>query len=542
MATPPTGTPTTLNYVGTEEPASDTVADNATISGLIATEGLQSASAVSAILNSPQGFQGYETDAALQQQLTPAGEAPSDIATKAQTDAAYANLVPVASIGTVGGPAQLNASGRLTPAQIPTTITVPVQRLGQMFLSPSAYNTANVSASGTTSAEVYTFTLPDPGWAYQPMISGDINVYGSAESCQVQVLSGNPAPGTGQLLAQATSMPNWPLTWGIDSFNRPVGGDLGGPGYWEQFQYTVQGSAFVQNNNGGQYEITAANQAGWLRMPNGALVETLNANVRTYASDAVTASDFQRIRLTISLPTPSNLPGSGDSPPRLIAIGRLANDQSSCVVLEVTGAGYVFGGSGGTVAPPQAVGYYVGTGGLPEIGNAPTPLASATTFSKMSANDVFDFWFGYSGNVNEYVIQQNGTTIWSATASGPVIGSSNRGWGWGGLATVPEGWDVSGQFYPPPALSAAQIMDPQVPFTAGDYANTTSTNHVSQTLWINSGHINAVPILTGSVTCYVVLIPGQGLAGGSQTVTATDDFAALQVALLPATVGVSNEG
>lgn len=148
---------------------------------------------VNNLLNS--GFNGY----VLMSYVTTSA---ASVANKAFVDAGDATRLHLSQIGVNNGIAGLTSNGRIEVARINMAST---QRWPKPFYSPSAYNTAAVSASSTTEVGLYTHDQPDPGFAYKLLVTGLADASTNTDA-QYPVINVRQGSATGQIVASGNGL------------------------------------------------------------------------------------------------------------------------------------------------------------------------------------------------------------------------------------------------------------------------------------------------------------------------------------------------
>ncbi|ASR87195.1 minor tail protein [Mycobacterium phage LastHope] len=196
---------------------------------------------------------------------------------------------------------------------------------------------------------------------------------------------------------------------GGDDFEREVGGNLGGLGYWAEF-YTL-------GAGNGYYDIANGHEARWVDQ--GSAVNT-GVFVRTHPDDAITETDYQKSTLVVGT-VPGELPLLGVIGSQHVRVWlRVNNDAPTVgitdgVYVEVGGTqqaqiGYRRNGSDHLVGSPVACSWGVGTN---------LTLIAGTV-----------------DGVRTFRFLKNGSPLLAWTDSGNVTasGENYRRWGWEGQA------------------------------------------------------------------------------------------------------------
>jgi hypothetical protein len=232
--------PITLPYVGSAPTSPTDLATYAYVNSL-AGQGIAQ-SAVTTAINS--AFAGYPTKASIDA-LNALNATPAFVASQ---DGLY---VPLSGVGQANGAAPLDASGRVSSANINAASST--QRWPAPFTSPTAYQSAAVSVTGIESAAstLYSFPVADPmfggvaGLPYRLLLFGSVDcglsVQGPQTYVEVFVTQGSTSGQTvgvgasmGEsyrvgVLTEFTSSGSYPVpTWMVPGYAIDVAGFGGG--------------------------------------------------------------------------------------------------------------------------------------------------------------------------------------------------------------------------------------------------------------------------------------------------------------------------
>lgn len=495
-----------LNYVGAPPDEDDDLANSATAKALLTSSITQNQ--LNGLIQA--GFADYDTTSSMKASV-------AVLATRAVVDSGDAACVHVDQLGQksvtggMTGVAVLDSTGRVTLGALGANGNIN-QRFPQQFVSPSAYNSGAVSA--TSSTTVYQLVVPDPGYPYVLAVHGSMQCYGSGAP-QVSVMASSPS---GTMVASGVGMAGLPSQWGLDDFDRVSSLGLG-PGYYSQQSWVQSGNTVTAGSAAGTLGIPSSGVAKWVLPAGNTNLEGWATAFRSMPSDATTLSDSQQIRVKIS--DIQAEVSSNDIVPRLYVFGRVDSLMQSMVAVELIPRS--------TTHAATVGGVYCTSGGFPQLIAAGSPLGTNAAMSDpMTSGDTYDVYFGYQGNPSSFAVAQNGTVIWTASDSVSLRGSSNRGWGFGAIATSHF---LGGYSWLPPSLSSVRVIDPLVPYAANGYA-------VPQTVSIVAIPLGQQTILTGKQTLYIQLSSADGVT----PVTASSELPALSVTALPATSGTTNNG
>lgn len=339
-------------------------------------------------------------------------------ATKAYIDAGDAQRIHLTAQNIANGVAPLDANGKVSPARINAPLT---QRWVRGPWTPSAYLASQVDvSSGETT--LYSCPVTDPGWPYKLVVFGMLDASTSldAEYPIANVRAGDPAAG--EIIAQGISMSDAPPTAAPVAGDNFTGTSTGlPPGDWNITE--VEGTIA----NGGQYDKSGG-EAVWT--PSGGYATTLRYR-RINAADAVTQTDYQKIRMVI---------GSTPDQGYVRLLGRLNTTETTWVGLKIDGT--------------------TGNGRFEYAsGGSPVALGSAFNFDISAAGTIVDFLLGTSSSVRQFSAYRNNVLVSSVTDSGAVTTVSPGFRGWGFYAHSDVGGFIFTYVIAPPSLASLLIGD-----------------------------------------------------------------------------------
>ena len=179
-------TPITLPYRGAAQAAAEDITHRAYILGLLAANISQAE--VDALIAA--GFAPYVTKAYVDTQ-------DGLNATKAFIDAGDATRLKLAQKEVNNGIAALGPSGRVAVSHVNLAST---QRFPKPFISPTAYQAAPVSATGTEVLLYPPVTVADPGFPYKLLVTGLVDATTSIDG-EFPIIRVRQGSATGQLVA-----------------------------------------------------------------------------------------------------------------------------------------------------------------------------------------------------------------------------------------------------------------------------------------------------------------------------------------------------
>ena len=291
-------------------------------------------------------------------------------ATAAQVNAGDATRLHVAQLGADNGIAPLNAYGRVDKSRVPLGST---QRWPAPYYSPSAYQSGVLTLGGSETT-LYTYTQPDPGFAYKLMVMGLLEGRTVTDGTPVQAIirlasaTGIPI-ATGYSTAESypgavlfTFATPGPFTFPIPSFAASFDFVLLGAGGGGE-----SGSVFGPGGGGGAGSITVGSVVlGSATLPSG--ITALNGVVGTGGAGAVggstttdgtagTASTLSYYQTTLTAAA-----GAGGSSLYAAAGVPVATEAYNNYTYTTTG--YGSGGAGGTGFQSTAEPGVAGEGGI----------------------------------------------------------------------------------------------------------------------------------------------------------------------------------
>ncbi|RFZ15007.1 hypothetical protein VIMS_02437 [Mycobacterium marinum] len=247
--------------------------------------------------------------------------------------------------------------------------------------------------------------------------------------------------------------------FGGDDFERTEASDLGGTGYWTE---TYSGG----DSSDGYVAIANGHQAEWV---SGDLVTRSVFCRRTATDDQYTQTNYQKIVWTVGFP--SNVPKFGGDSVWIRLYGRVKDDQSSYVFIEIS---KIKTSSGGASGCKYQFGY--------KNGGSETYIGSPASITCLSSGETFTFLVG-DPDVDErqYSVLRNGTSMASwddSSTTYSAVGSSNLGWGFGQQAAI----DSSETFQArPPGLDSITISDNSP--GAFDFGSLPAAGNAGRTYW-----------------------------------------------------------
>ena len=368
--------------------------------------------AIDSAINS--GLSGYATTAYVDQQ-------DAFNATKAYVDAGDAQRIKLTQQNIANGVAPLDANGRISPLRINLP---PTQRWFKGPWTPSAYLSSQVDLTAETTLYP-AITVADPGYSYKLVVFGSMDARSNLDAeypiVNVRANDANAgeivAQGVGPSDAGESAAPTVGENFLVDSASGLVAAD------WHATQIL---------GTGGQYNVSGG-QAVWA--DSGSSPSTWRYR-RLTAADAVTQTDYQKVRLVIGSIAGESTFGGGDQ--YVVAAGRMSTDEATWIGL-LLGNGY-------------AQFAYAAGGNLTFLGSKITADTSAGT--------AFDVLLGTGSNLRQLVAYRNNVSIGSTVDSGAVtgLGAAFRGWGFLGHADS-WGFPVFISQTTPPDIAALLIGD-----------------------------------------------------------------------------------
>lgn len=277
-------------------------------------------------------------------------------ATPAQVDSGDATRLHVSQLGAVSGVAPLNAYGRVDRSRTPLGST---QRWPAPYYSPSAYQSSIVTL-GSTETALYTYSQPDPGFAYRLLVQGLLEgrTVTDGTPIQARVRLGS---ATGPMIANGYSTSEAYVGGVLYSFSTPGNFVFPIPSFAASLDFVLlgsggggsSGSVFGPGGGGLAGAITTGSVVvGSAGLPSN--VTQINGvigtgglgdpgGVNTHAGAAGTATT-----LTYSATTLSAAAGAGGS--QLYAVPGVPAATYSYNGYTYTTTGYGSGGEGGAAA------------------------------------------------------------------------------------------------------------------------------------------------------------------------------------------------
>lgn len=251
-------------------------------------------------------------------------------ATASYVDAADATRLHLNQLGVANGIAPLDVTGKVPVANVNLLST---QRWPSPFYSPSAYNTANVVATGGASAgtpvQLYPISIADPGYTYKLLIFGQVDLSCSIDGLypKVWVAQGATtgpivgiAPGIGEsytpgftsLFAPSGNYSHAIAAWantvdlaavGAGASGRKVAGAYGHAGVWATAALTrgstmpTDGNLVITAGSGGAGTVVATSGAnpGTASVVTGAGMTTVTAAGGVGAGTAAASSPGNKV-------------------------------------------------------------------------------------------------------------------------------------------------------------------------------------------------------------------------------------------------------
>jgi hypothetical protein len=187
----------TLSYMGATQTAANDLVDEQYAQSLSALDLPQAT--VNSLLTT--GFAPYVTQSYVNTQS-------ALNATPAYVNAGDATRLHISQIGANSGIAGLNLNGRVDISRIALSST---QRFPKPFTSPSAYNAAAVSTSGSTEVQLYTVSVADPMFngvansPYKLLVNGLVDAATNTDG-EYAIIRVRQGSSTGQLVATGAGL------------------------------------------------------------------------------------------------------------------------------------------------------------------------------------------------------------------------------------------------------------------------------------------------------------------------------------------------
>jgi hypothetical protein len=201
-----------------------------------------------------------------------AGPNTSQLATPAWTNTQVANHVPSNTVGQVNGPVGLGSASSPTPGQVSPGLinAVSTQQWPSPFWSPASYQAAAVTAS-TTPAQLYTASMPYPGYTYTLACFGMIDTSVAADDGTIPEVLVRVGSITGQIIAFGYGCGEYYLgpTPGDTSSQAFINSAFTTTGSWATI------SNWIAQNTGGYSSVMVGN---YLQVPD-TMTATVSASV-----------------------------------------------------------------------------------------------------------------------------------------------------------------------------------------------------------------------------------------------------------------------
>lgn len=394
-------------------------------------------------------------------------------ALKSQVDAGDATKLKISTRNAPNGIAGLDATGRVEIARVVGQST---QRWPKGPYVPTIYY-----GGGPTTAEgaFMIYSLPDPGYPYRLMVSGqfDGRISATGDSAVVRVRINSTA---GPVIAQGYSQ-FVQYRYGVETFDR-VAPTLGGG--WEQ-TYVGTGTAHAE---------TDGTKAFWVVNGNDATRAGFFRKITDYAT---TVDDYQEVFYRVA--TTIEAPGIIGQPPANRIYGRVNPTRTSYIAFDMTD----------TQARLVCAN-----------GGAEVTLTGPVAFAQNAGDEIFA-QFGYYPDSTRRRLRlfRNGVLVIDHIDSGQVtaLSTDNRGWGFGMRAGSSL---LFGQARPA-ALDYIALTDPAAPWSSDPEGYTPVV--------LTTTAISQQPSLVGGVNLYVTV----GSANGNAA-TVTNVLPRLHVMAIPA--------
>lgn len=395
-------------------------------------------------------------------------------ALKTEVDALDANLATVAEVdagddtklkwidrNTANGWAGLDSTGRIDVSRVALTST---QRWPVPFYTPAAYHTSAKAVPYGSEVTLYTASVADPGIDYKLLVSGRMEakpLTGGNVTIRVRVGS-----SSGTVVASGTPSGD-NFTYGRSEFLNPSTSSVGSG--WEQ----------TSGGEGNGHYASDGTKAYWVIDGNYSNRFDLCRKINDFA---VSTSDYQE--LTYKMAGPHDFPALDGQPGYTLFYGRVASDWTRYIVVKVSTGRILWGGRG------EAKMYY--NNGAGEV------LVGTATGLDLDTDDIIRLECGDYATKNKRKIRlyYNGSLkiTWNDVSSS-AMGTSYRGWGWGGIAgysgLLPSFTTTQSR---PAPFTYAQLRDPAAPWADTDARAPTT---------LVPADLDDQDLLTGAKTLYV---------------------------------------
>jgi hypothetical protein len=201
-----------------------------------------------------------------------AGPNNSQLATPAWTNTQVANYVPLTTVGQANGPVGLGNSSSPTPGQVSAGLinAASTQQWPSPFWSPASYQSAAVTAT-TTPAQLYTASMPYPGYTYVLSCFGMVDTSVAADDGTIPEVLVRVGSTSGQIIA---------FGYGCgESYLGPTPGDVSSQAFINSAFSTTGSWATISNwvaqNTGGYTTVMVGN---YLQVPD-TMTATISASV-----------------------------------------------------------------------------------------------------------------------------------------------------------------------------------------------------------------------------------------------------------------------